>query len=627
MPAKSIAQSEPLQRLEQRIARLRRRAEQLEAISGKYWVARRTLFVIGSVLALTFCQLSGSTVGIVLAVLAATLFVAVAASHRKVRDSIDRNELLIKIKATQIARINLEWEQLPVSDQEPPHPEHSFETDLDVTGERSLHRLLDSAVTKEGSRRLKSWLLNDQPDPEQIATRQELVRELEPLSLFRDKLQLLAAVAGREAGSQQRRSTAQHTQLEQWDSRALVDWIEHGAVKNSLRPIVIVLALLAAANIVLLVLAFSNTIPHVWPIVWLVYAGLMIAKQGRIAGAWDEVQELEKALRRFRSVFSYLEARRYGSQPRMAKVCRPFLDPEKRPSAELKRVERIAQVLALRANGPIWFLVNALLPWDFFFTYRLDGLRQEIAGLLPRWLDAWYELEALNSLANFAWLNPRYVFPEIVSEPNRFEAREIGHPLIKAEHKICNDFAFNEQLRTVILTGSNMAGKSTFLRTVGVNLCLAYAGAPVNADRLQTSLFRLFTCIKVSDSVQDGLSYFYAEVKRLKQLLTAAEEQNDLPVMFLIDEIFRGTNNRERHIGSHAFIRALSRCSKAVGLIATHDLELTKLADEIPGIANFHFREEVGAGRMVFDYRLHAGPCPTTNALKIMQLEGLPVDD
>src|SRR6185503_17487900 len=188
------------------------------------------------------------------------------------------------------------------------------------------------------------------------------------------------------------------------------------------------------------------------------------------------------------------------------------------------------------------------------------------------------------------------------------------------EYKICNDVAMDEQLRTVILTGSNMAGKSTFLRTVGVNLCLAYAGAPVNADRLQTSLFRLFTCIKVSDSVQDGLSYFYAEVKRLKQLLTAAEKQNDLPVMFLIDEIFRGTNNRERHIGSHAFIRALSGCSNAVGLIATHDLELTKLADEIPGIANFHFREEVGAGRMVFDYRLHPGPCPTTNALKIMQL-------
>ena len=182
-----------------------------------------------------------------------------------------------------------------------------------------------------------------------------------------------------------------------------------------------------------------------------------------------------------------------------------------------------------------------------------------------------------------------------------------------------------EHRKIAILTGSNMAGKSTFLRTVGVNLCLAYAGAPVNADSLQVSLFRVFTCIKVSDSVQDGLSYFYAEVKRLSALLSATEA-NDLPMLFLIDEIFRGTNSRERHIGSRAYIRELSN-RRTVGLVATHDLELVKLADEIPGVGNFHFREELSNGRMVFDYQLRPGPCPTTNALQIMRLEGLPVDN
>jgi DNA mismatch repair ATPase MutS len=170
-----------------------------------------------------------------------------------------------------------------------------------------------------------------------------------------------------------------------------------------------------------------------------------------------------------------------------------------------------------------------------------------------------------------------------------------------------------------------MAGKSTFLRTIGVNLSLAYAGAPVNAERLETPLFRLFTCIKVSDSVQDGLSYFYAEVKRLQALLAATRIDDALPVLFLIDEIFRGTNSRERLIGSRSYIRALSE-GTSVGLIATHDLELIKLANEIEGVANFHFREEVRGGRMVFDYRLRPGPCPTTNALTIMRLEGLPVD-
>jgi DNA mismatch repair ATPase MutS len=183
----------------------------------------------------------------------------------------------------------------------------------------------------------------------------------------------------------------------------------------------------------------------------------------------------------------------------------------------------------------------------------------------------------------------------------------------------------NEDQKIVVLTGSNMAGKSTFLRTVGVNLCLAYAGAPVNAGSLQTALFRVFTCIKVSDSVQDGLSYFYAEVKRLKALLAATEAEQSLPVLFLIDEIFRGTNSRERLIGSRAYLRALSQRT-TLGLVATHDLELVKLADEISGGANFHFREEVRDGKMVFDYKLRAGPCPTTNALQIMALEGLPVE-
>ena len=608
-----------LQSLEHMIARLKRRAQQLETLSSKYWLTRRVLFVSGSLLALAFCKYSGGTTGVILAALFLIVFVVVVIYHGRVRDSISRNTLILDIKQVQVARINLDWEHLPASDQSPPEPEHPFATDLDVTGERSLHRLLDSAVTKEGSRRLKSWLLNNRPDPLIIAQRQSLVRELEGLSIFRDKLQLNAAIAGRD-------SKRQKSLTDQWDSNTLVAWIEQTIATDSLRSTVLLLVILAATNITLIVLASLNLIPHVWPIVFLIYAGIMISKQARIGGAWGDVQDLEKALRRFRVVFQYLELRRFSTRPQLAQVCAPFLDPAKRPSSELRRVERIAAALGLRTNPPVWFVVNMLIPWAFFFTYRLDQLKKEIAQLLPRWLDAWYELEALNSLANFAWLNPNYVFPELVATSTLFEARGLGHPLIKPEFKICNDFELNEQRRIVILTGSNMAGKSTFLRTVGLNLCLAYAGAPVNAERLQVSLFRLFTCIKVSDSVQDGLSYFYAEVKRLKQLLSAAEMEDDLPLMFLIDEIFRGTNNRERHLGSHAYVRALSRRRNALGLIATHDLELTKLADEIPGIANFHFREEVGEGRMVFDYQLRPGPCPTTNALKIMRIEGLPVD-
>jgi DNA mismatch repair ATPase MutS len=200
----------------------------------------------------------------------------------------------------------------------------------------------------------------------------------------------------------------------------------------------------------------------------------------------------------------------------------------------------------------------------------------------------------------------------------------LGHPLLPHAGRVCNDFTFAHLGEIALITGSNMSGKSTFLRTLGVNLCLTYVGAPVNATALQTSLLRLFTCIKVSDSVTDGISYFYAEVRRLKALLRACEAEEPIPLCFLIDEIFRGTNNRERLIGSRAYIYALTR-GHGTGVISTHDLELVTLADTVPSIRNYHFREEVHDGRMVFDYQLRPGPCPTTNALQIMQMEGLPI--
>ncbi len=274
-------------------------------------------------------------------------------------------------------------------------------------------------------------------------------------------------------------------------------------------------------------------------------------------------------------------------------------------------------------------VLNTLLPWDLFFTYRLHLAKQSIRQHLSVWLNVWHELEALCSMATFADLHPDYVYPDIQDTTSGaapvFTAKDIGHPLIDDTAKVKNDFTVDALGRVVIITGSNMSGKSTFLRTLGVNLRLAYMGAPVNATAFSTSLMRVYTCLQVNDSINDGISFFYAEVKRLKALLDAFRVDQRYPLFFLVDEIFRGTNNRERLIGSRAYIRALAG-GHGVGLIATHDLELVQLEAEIPHIQNCHFREESKEGKMVFDYALHAGPCPTTNALRIMELEGLPVD-
>mgnify|MGYP003578328451 CR=1 FL=1 len=608
-----------LPQLERQIARLQRRTEFLNEISRKYWNARRIIFVAGVLLALSFCGVSGTRAGWITGGLLAAVFGVVTIFHNRVRDSLNRTSILIDIKQVQIARIRLVWDRLPPTEQSPlAVANHPFASDLDIVGERSLHRLIDSAVTKEGSERLMSWLLAVRPDVSVIQHRQALVRELKDLSVFRDRLQLLSAVARQSTVGP--RSRASH-----WNSHILIDWIERITPHASLLKVVLFLSALSALNIACIVLTALNVTPWIWPLTFLLYMGAMYLYQHRIASAWNELQQLEKALTHFKVVFRYLESRSYKNTPRLGEICAPFRDQEKQPSVEIRRLGTLAAALGVRTNPLLWLLVHVVVPWDFIFTHRLNLLRTELAHLLPRWLDAWYELEALNALANFAYLNPEYTFPTISSEQNHFAARNLGHPLLNHETKVCNNAKLGQGQRIVILTGSNMAGKSTFLRTIGVNLCLTYAGTTVNADELETSLFRPFTCIKVSDSVQDGLSYFYAEVKRLQALLAAAKADDSMPVLFLIDEIFRGTNSRERLIGSRSYIRSLSQ-SNAIGLVATHDLELIKLADEIDGVVNFHFREEVSHGRMVFDYRLRPGPCPTTNALTIMRLEGLPVD-
>ncbi|MEQ9266537.1 MAG: hypothetical protein RLN81_15010 [Balneolaceae bacterium] len=246
---------------------------------------------------------------------------------------------------------------------------------------------------------------------------------------------------------------------------------------------------------------------------------------------------------------------------------------------------------------------------------------------LTNWFDAFYELEALNSLASFAMLNPENTWANFeTSEDEFFNSKELGHPLIVSGQRVANDFKVQKEKDLFLITGSNMAGKSTFLRTVGINLVLAFSGAPVNAQRFNTQFFRVFTSINVTDSLGDGLSHFYAEVKRLRQLLDELAKEDEIPVFFFVDEIYKGTNNRERYSGSAAFLREVAG-KHGVGMVSTHDLELASLEEEIPQLSNWHFAESIEDGKMSFEYKMKAGPCPSTNALHIMKIEGLPTGD
>lgn len=545
------------------------------------------------------------------------LFAALVFLHRRVDRSRLRFRLARLAAAAQVARQDLDWANIPAHLALEVDPEHPYAADLLVVGRRSLHHLLDTAASREGSLRLAEWLLKPLESPAQIEDRQSLLRELLPLTGLRSRLRLLGLLMQEKSGGR-------------WESERLLIWLEQTAAGRSLLPLLILLFALSSTNIVLFALNLLGVLPAYWPLTLAVYAGIYLYRFREYASLMFDAFYVSEALEQFRGVLVYLEKYPFPGGGKLERLCSPFLDADNRPSRYLRKIVWLTSAASLGSNQFLLVIFNALLPWNLLFAHLMDGYKKELRGSLLSWLNTWYELEALSSLANFAYLNPEAVFPQVWSSLPAgqpvFRAESLGHPLIPDHARVSNDFYLSELGEVALITGSNMSGKSTFLRTLGINLVLAFSGAPVLASALQTCKFRLFTCIQVSDSLSNGISYFYAEVRRLKALLEALQVQQAAPVFFLIDEIFRGTNNRERRIGSRSYVRALAS-SRGAGAISTHDLELAHLSDGDPHIFNYHFKEEIRQGRMIFDYLLRRGPSPTTNALKIMELEGLPVED
>jgi ABC-type multidrug transport system fused ATPase/permease subunit len=606
--------SQPLNQhalFERQIHRLDRRLDRLKDRSERF--IRIRVGIVGLTLIGLFLAWDAQWPSLVLwgmGLLGFALFIMAVRWHRQTNEVFNRHLQWRKIKREHQARLQLDWAHMPPTKPVTLVPDHPFAGDLDLTGERSIHRLLDTTHSYEAGQRLADWLLDPVPDSANIHTRQALVKELRPLRLFRDKLSLNARMASDKP------IQAKH----------LTAWFTHEQGASPQKRDVILLVILALVHVVLFGLMQAGLVSGlVWLGVFSLYFGYLLYRLQTLGDLFGQAMAVGAVVGKLNQVFALLERYPYGASPRMKALCQPFWDGAARPSAQLRRIALLVSATSLRGNPFLWFFLNAVFPWDMVFAYLLYQRKRILAAQIPQWLDVWFEVEALSALASFAQLNPDYIFPTVDAAATGFAGTGLGHPLIPADERVCNDFSMGQPGEVVIITGSNMAGKSSFLRTLGVNLRLAYAGGVVSADALTTGLFRLFAVIKVNDSVTDGFSYFYAEVRRLRQLLDALDVPDSLPVLFLIDEIFKGTNNRERLIGSRAYIRAL-RTHHGLGLVSTHDLELVHLAEESPNISNVHFREEVVNGEMVFDYRLRPGPCPTSNALKIMALEGLPVD-
>ncbi|MBE0687374.1 MAG: hypothetical protein IH585_15390 [Anaerolineaceae bacterium] len=607
--------------LNTRINRLQRRlqtisvvAEYLKKIDQRFFWYRLSAFLGAWVLAILTRFLSPGAAWIWVLVFMFVVFLVVVYFHRRLDRQRQQYQNAQDWLTQQVARAKLDWEHLPEIPAQPVNPDHPFMNDLNLVGESSLLQVIDTCATRGGQERLFTWFLQPDLNYESITQRQNLVKELVDLPGFRTRLMLIG------------------WQIKQdfkglWDDQGIFRWLKGHTPQNSIKRLLVLLTFLAGLNYVLLALNLIAGWRAYWQFSLILYLGIYFFQYRTYQSTFQDAYQLSKDLQPLEKSLVFLETYPASVDSQLTRLLSAVKQSDQRPSSYLRKIVMISSAASLQNNQILTLLVNALLPWDIFFAFLLDRFKQQLNQHLPAWLDIWYQAEGLTALANFAYLNPEYEFPLIrdsITNPI-FTAREMGHPLIAKSEKVVNDFSFSNLGEVALISGSNMSGKSTFLRTLGVNLTLAYAGTVVNASQMQLSILRLFTCIQVSDSLKDGYSYFYAEVRRLRKLLSWLEESESMAVFYLIDEIFQGTNYEERRIGSLAYLKALVN-SNGVGAISTHDIELSKLADVEMRIHNYNFQDSVVEGKMSFDYRLRLGPSPTTNALKIMAIEGLPVE-
>ncbi|GGC04675.1 MutS-related protein [Dyadobacter sediminis] len=481
--------------------------------------------------------------------------------------------------------------------------DHAYSTDLDIFGEYSLYKLLNRTRTEEGARRLASWLKNP-ASPDEIRLRQQASEEFKKnpdvIQLW-EATALLHEHAAKQIGS-----------FRLWASDTLP-----AELASTLR-----LRWWPLVTVFIAVFVFAGLIPY-WPLLLSLGVHLVILRRFQmvIQQITDKTTALGQTLTAYSDLLAIAESTSYNSHwwlTRKALI--------QGSSAALKSVGSLFEKLDYK-NNPFFFLFAGVPTlWDLHCLAGLENWKRSNHTKLNDWLDVLADIEAMNSLGGHAFANPDYILPEVVQENEVFiNALSMGHPLIPANRRISNDFSMRGTGHTILVTGSNMSGKSTFLRTIGLNLVLAQTGAAVSASGFSCSPVRVFSSMRTQDSLEESTSSFYAELKRLKKLLDLANENNETPVFYLLDEILKGTNSVDRHKGAEALIRQLHE-KKSAGLVSTHDLELGEWGAHENYVHNFHFRSDVENGKLKFDYQLHEGICRSFNASELMRMMGIEID-
>ena len=531
------------------------------------------------------------------------LFFVLVVVHARIVQRLERGRRTVRFYEAAVARMEDRWMGAGQPGERFRNPNHVYAEDLDLFGKGSLYELLCTVRTRAGEDQLAAWLLSP-ATPEQVKLRQEAIDELAPRVDLREEMALIGeeVQAGLHADK-----------VSQWGLGPPVHFPPGLHIWASLLSAGTLLSLIGYFG------GWTGRIPLL--VLVLIQMGVSLALRSRVKPVVEGVELPSHDLELLSGMLGRIE--REPVQTQLLTGLKDRLSTQGVPaSAQIAKLERYATWLEWSHNE-FFKPIAATLMWSTHLAVAIEKWRREFGPAIPVWIAIAGEFEALSAMGCYRYEHPSDVFPELSPARALFQAEQIGHPLLPEKHCVRNDITLGSELPLVIISGSNMSGKSTMLRTVGLNTVLAWAGAPVRAHRLVVSPLQVGASIRVQDSLQDGRSRFYAEITRLRQIVDLTS--GPLPVLFLLDELLSGTNSHDREIGAAAIVRSLIERG-AIGFLTTHDLALAHIAASVqpPGV-NVHFVDTIEDGRLHFDYQLHPGVVERSNALELMRSVGLQV--
>ncbi len=545
------------------------------------------------------------------------LFVVLVVLHRAAFARRARLEAMRRFHARGLDRLSGRWTEFARDGEAFRSADHPYSDDLDVFGHASLFQLLNAAETPFGEQALAT-LLAPAPPPqsasgkdgewrEDLRERQTAMKDLAARVVFRERLSSVCHVVS----------------TDQPDPSPFIAWAESSKPLAPSKAAILASWLLPPLAIASMSLGAKLGLPRgTWIGVVLVELAFLAAHRRRTTPIVVAASSREGSLARFAEVFETLEREAFDA-PLLTRIQQKLHASGTKVTREMAALARIVGFVDARQNEVFRLFIAPVLLWDFHCAVALDRWRSRAGPRVREWFETLGVMEALASVAGFAFDRDDHAWPEL-SERAAFEASELGHPLLGVDRRVANDVDLPRPGNALLVTGSNMSGKSTLLRAIGLNAVLALAGAPVCAKKLVVGRVSVATSMRVRDSLEAGVSHFMAEVTKLKRVVDLA--RSSPPVLFLLDEILHGTNSRERLIGARAIVRALTDLG-ALGAVSTHDLGIAERTPGLEGrVTNVHFEEQVDAnGTMTFDYKLKAGVVHTSNALRLMRAVGLEI--